>query len=282
VAVSAIDSGDRALLRRAKGYPYDIPESCYALAGGRTVPLVGVDLSCASGCQVLDDGTVHSLRAWAERQGIPGSDESTPELLLAYGSNASVDGLSRKLAECLESAVIPVARATLADFDVVYSAHISAYGSIPATLQHFPGSRTTVFVLAATSDQCGTLRATEPNYHFVELHNVDLRLDLGPTLRSVPAVISRHGALTLRGTQVGVAAVTTSDRQCPAMTQAEVLSAVRDLVAPERSVDEFILENVRQPDLARRRSAALKGMASPFAWRSWDVIDPEHPSRRWA
>lgn len=92
MALSA-DSGDRALLSRAKGYPYDIPESCYVLAGGRALSLVGVDLSCASGCQVLDDGTAHSLREWAERRGIPGSGESTSELL-AYGSNASIDGLS--------------------------------------------------------------------------------------------------------------------------------------------------------------------------------------------
>ena len=270
--VGDVDAGERTLLRRAKAYPYTTPGTCYALACGRTLPLVGVDLSSALRCEVVDDGTVHTLRAWAERRGIDAAGDDTPELLLAYGSNASIDGLSRKLADCLEASVVPVATATLTDFEVVYSAHIASYGSIPATLQHSPGARSTVSVLVTTPGQCGMLRATEPNYHFARLDEVELRLELGPTLSSVPAVISRHGALRLDGMEVGVATVRTGNRRFPALTQAHVMREVRDLVAPGVDVDRFILENIRNREVSRRRTAALRRTARPFAYRSWEVI----------
>lgn len=271
-----IRAGRASSLERAKTYPYNIPQSCYVLAGGRTLPLVGVDLSSALACEVLDEGTVHSLRAWARGQGMEMDSDDTPELLLAYGSNASVDGLSRKLADCLHASAIPVARATLADFDVVYSAHLSSYGAIPATLQHSPGARTTVFVLVTSPAQCRTLRATEPNYDFVTLDGVELRLVLGPTLPNVSAVISRHGALRLDGTEVGVAAVRTRNRRFPSLTQAQMMRAVRDLVAPGAHLDDFILENIQNADLARERTAALERTARPFAYRSWEIIEEEH------
>ena len=268
------DADAVSVLERAKAYPYDVPESCYVLAHGRILPLVGVDLSSALSCKVLDNGKVRTLRAVAWRDGTDTGGLDTPELLLAYGSNASIEGLSRKLADCLNASPIAVAKATLADFDVVYSAHISSYGAIPATLQYSPGARTTVFVLVTSPAQCRTLRATEPNYHFVRLDGIELRLELGRTLSSVSAVISRHGAVTLDGTEVGVAAVKTRSRRFPALMQDQVLRAVRDLVAPSVDVDDFILENLQNSEVARRRTAALRRTARQFAYRSWEVVDP--------
>lgn len=114
---------------------------------------------------------------------------------------------------------MPVARATLADFEVVYSAHFSSYGAIPATLQHSPGARTKLSLLLTTPTAGRLLRGTEPNYHFGELHAVEVRLELGPTLSTVSAVISRHGALTLDGAEVGLAAVDATSRRFPVRAQ---------------------------------------------------------------
>lgn len=271
---SRSDAGTVAALERAKAYPYDIPESCFALAGGGALRLVGVDLGSVLDCEVLDDGRVYSLRTWARRRGVDTEDLGAPELLLAYGSNASVAGLSRKLADGLHGCLIPVARATLADFEVVYSAHLSSYGAVPATLQHSPGARTNVSVLLTTPAERRLLRGTEPNYDFGALDAVELRLELGPTLSTVSAVISRHGALTLDGTEVGMAAVTSTNRQFPVRTQTQVLGAVRDLLAPGLDLGDFILGNVRDRELARRRTEELKATARPFAYRSWRVVDP--------
>lgn len=263
------------MLERAKAYPYDIPESCYALAGGGVLPLRGVDLTSVLDCKVVDDGRVRSLRAWADRRGVETEGLAAPELLLAYGSNASAACLSRKLADCLDDALIPVAKATLADFEVVYSAHLSSYGAVPATLQRSPGARTAVCVLVTMPAQCRLLRRTEPNYHFAQLEDVEVKLELGATLSSVSAVISRHGALTLEGAEVGVAAVDTFHRRFPARTQLQVLRAVRDRLAPGVSVDDFILENVHDRDLARCRTEELKRTARPFGYSRWRVVRAE-------
>jgi hypothetical protein len=264
-------AGSASLLERATTYPYDIPGSCYALACGGVLPLVGIDVRSALGCEVLEDGRVRTLREWATSRDMNVDGLDVPELLLAYGSNASVSGLSRKLADCLQTSLVPVAKATLSNFDVVYSAHLTSYGAVPATLQHSPGSVTTAYVLVTSPAQCGLLRRTEPNYHFAELTEVDMRLELGPRLSTISAVISRHGALTLNGTEVGLAAVETHNRRFPAASQHEVLGAVRDIVAPGADFDHFVLENVRNPELARRRSEELKRTARPFAYESWRV-----------
>ena len=269
------DAGTVDLLRRAKEYPYDIPESCYALACGDVLPLVRVDLGSALDCEVHDAGTVSKLRSWAEGRGIGIGRIDGPELLLAYGSNASVGTLSRKLADCLHASLVPVARAILADFEVVYSAHLSPYGAIPATLQYSPGACTTAYLLVVTPAQCRVLRQTEPNYYFAKLDAVELCLELGPTLSSVSAVISRHGAMMIDGTEVGVAAVPTLHRRFPPLTEAEVLEAVRDLVAPGVDLDDFILENVRDRRMALRRTEELKRTARQFAYRDWRIVDPE-------
>ena len=271
---SRADVGTLALLERATAYPYDLPESCYALTGGGVLRLVGVDLRSVLDCEVLDDGSVKSLRTWARRRGVDTEGLGAPELLLAYGSNASAAGLSRKLADGLHGCLMPVAGGTLADFEVVYSAHVSSYGAIPATLQHSPGARTKVSVLLTTPAERRLLRGTEPNYEFGELDAIELRLELGATLSNLSAVISRHGALTLDGTEVGLAAVETINRRFPVRTQTQVLSAVRDLVAPDVELGDFILGNVRNPELSRRRTEELKATARPFAYRSWRVVDP--------
>ena len=271
--VADVDAGTVSLLERAKTYPYDIPESCCALAGGGVLPLVGVDLTSVLDCEVLEDGRVESLRTWAQRRGVDTDGLGAPELLLAYGSNASVAGLSRKLANGIHGCLMPVAKATLRDFEVVYSAHFSSYGAVPATLQHSPGACTNVSVLLTTPKERRLLRGTEPNYHFGELDAVELRLELGPTLSTASAVISRHGALTLDGAEVGLAAVDTTNRRFPVRTQTQVLSAVRDLVAPGIELGDFIVGNVRNQELARRRTDELKGTARPFAYPSWRVVD---------
>ena len=50
--------------------------------------------------------------------------------LLRDGANAAPPMLARKLAT-LPHEPLPLLRAELADFDIVYSAHVSPYGAVP-------------------------------------------------------------------------------------------------------------------------------------------------------
>jgi hypothetical protein len=117
------DSGEAAaILRRALDYPYEAPGRSY--------------LYC--------DGEARELPADPDLSG------RTP--LLSYGANASPEALGRKLAP-LSGEALPVLRAALEGFDVVYSAHVSPYGAIPATLRKSPGTTAPVFVLHPTPVQ---------------------------------------------------------------------------------------------------------------------------------
>jgi hypothetical protein len=140
--------------------------------------------------------------------------------LLTYGANAAPEVLARKLA-ALPELPLPLIRAELDDFDVVYSAHISPYGAVPATLQRSPGTAVTVFVAYPTPEQLRLLSATEPNYELRRLTRIVCRLDIGETLAEVDAYLSRHGCLLAGETEIALAAIPARDRVFPPMDQAE-------------------------------------------------------------
>ena len=85
--------------------------------------------------------------------------------VLAYGANGSPEVLRRKLGEDAELAVVA---ATLHDFELVFSSHISAYGAIPSTIHPAPGAAIAAFVLLVDDDQLVRLVESEFNYSVVQ------------------------------------------------------------------------------------------------------------------
>jgi len=202
------------VLSRALGYPYEAPRRSFALVEGRAVDPGSADLG-----------------------------PSPREPLLAYASNASPVVLARKL-DGLGEALL-AERSRLSGFDVVYSAHISPYGAVPATLAPSPGTEVDVFVLRLTSAQRQALAATEPNY---ELSEAD----------GLPAYLSRNGCLRLDGSPIALRAIEARNRRLPELGQRQVLERVRDLLAPEVSLQRFVGDSAADPALARRRSEVLR------------------------
>jgi hypothetical protein len=220
------------ILARAAAYPYAAPLRSF----------------------VQRDGQAHGLP-------LGGADLDGRRPLLAYGANASPTILARKLAAHPHQE-LPMLRAELGGFDVVYSAHISPYGAVPSTLQHSPGTTVPVFVAYPTTEQEELLTATEPNYELHRLHDLDLRTELGP-LASLDAYISRHGCLTLDGSEVALAAIEAAGRQFPSLGEVEVLERVRRVLAPELDLERFVASSL-DPGLAAARTAVLHGAARPL------------------
>lgn len=214
------------VVERALGYPYGAPSGPFAQLGHRT----------------LDPEEVEIDR-----------EARTP--VLAYGSNAAPKVLSRKLA--LSDQPVLVVPARLRGFDVVYSAHISPYGAIPATLQRSAGTEVRVHVIYMTSAQIGVISATEPNYEPRLLEDVECNLDDGEELSEVSAYISRHGCLLVDGAEVALAAVRASGRTLAAIGEPEAMELVRSTLCPEDSLETFVLANVTDPALSQARTAQL-------------------------
>ncbi|HMI80186.1 MAG TPA: hypothetical protein VK480_00205, partial [Solirubrobacterales bacterium] len=165
-----------AILKRALAYPYATPERSYLFRDGRAEELP---------------------------EGGPDLAGRTP--LLSYGANAAPAALARKLAS-LPGVEMPVLRAELEGFDVVYSAHVSPYGAVPATLYESPGTTAPVFAIHPTAEQRALLAASEPNYELVEVDGI-------------AAYRSKHGCLVLDDSPVALAAVRSAGRTLPELDE---------------------------------------------------------------
>lgn len=192
------ESGEAAaILERALAYPYAAPDRSY----------------------LYRDGEAHDLPE-------DGPDLAGRTSLLSYGANSAPEALARKLAP-LPGVGLPVLRGELDGFDVVYSAHVSPYGAVPATLIESPGTTAPVSVLHPTIEQRGLLTASEPNYDLVEVNGI-------------AAYRSKHGYLQLDGSPVALAAVRSSGRTLPELDQPAILERVRARLDPDLSLEEFV------------------------------------------
>lgn len=238
-------------IAHAKAYPFAIPGHSYLLKEGRAEPLPA--------------GGRHR-------------DGRLP--VIACGSNRSPERLGRKYAEFAGDGTIPVERARLAHFDVVYSAHITRYGSVPATLAASPGTRVEVSVTWLSEDQLEVMHASEStgeNYDFMRLGAVQLALEgdggWGEVLEAAFVYGSRRGALSHRERPVAMAAATAERRRHPALHQEEVQALVHARLGEADNLDRFILGSIEDAALRARRIARLAEDAHAQDWPGAVVIE---------
>lgn len=172
----------------------------------------------------------------------PQPPADAPEIV-AFGANADPAVLAAKLGP---GASVRGRPARLADHDVVFSAHVSPYGAIPATLVSSPGTSVGVHLLSVAPVDLERLDATEPNY---------VREVVKP---GVEAYRSRHGVLLLDGAPVAMSAVPATGRRLPALTQEALQERLRTAMEPQTDPDAFVLAGARDPEVRARRTAWLR------------------------
>ncbi len=233
-------------IRHAKSYPFAIPDRAYVYRNGAVEPYRPAEV---------------------EREGrIP---------VLAAGSNQSPEQIARKYARLEGEIVIPAQRGYLWNFDSVYAAHITGYGSVPATFRRAPGTAVSVFVLWLNDAQLARMHETEGSYTFDRLDSIRLALDgTAETLTSAFAYSSRVGCLNVGGACVALAAIAARGRRFPARAQPEILGVLRDRQAPGQKLDDFIRDCLDDDGLRRARSHALGRDALPLAYRRQIVASP--------
>lgn len=269
------EDGERdRILARAKRYPYAAPETSYAITPAGRYELVGLGPETpgpglVSGARARHAGTGEEL-AFADLA----AEDLGPDSLrarvpvLAYGANRTAEALERKRARpgfpADESIV--VLRARLHGLDVVYSAHVSPYGSVGATLQRSPGTAVEVCVTLLTERQLAALGETETNYTLEELGGLVLELEGGGRLDRARSYVSRHGGLVLDGAQVALAAIPATGRRLEARTEPEILAAVARRLGHRGELDDFILAAVHDPQIAAARTRELRRDARRLDW----------------
>lgn len=222
-------------------YPWARPASSFLLDGAQTVPLEAAPATATEGRFAL----------------------------LAFGSNAAPETLTRKFAH-LDPAErrIAVEAGDLHDFDVAAAALPAAYGSFPATLIPSPGTAVRAAVLWVSPLQLTTLAWTEVSYLLGRLEPVRFEPDVPDAARPerLLAFVSRWGALAIDGSPAPLDALPARGRAAPAWTQEALLdhlaeaalgpgAAARELVAAIYADFPGTLERVG-PHLAQGPSAS--------------------------
>lgn len=248
----ALPESDDALLRLAKGYPYAAPGGSYFYRDGASTPLSGpLD-------PVLTAGRVP---------------------VVAHGSNRAPEQLHRKFGHLAGGASeIPVTRAWLAGHDVVYSAHMTRYGSISATLHEAPGTRVQIYITWLTEAQLPRMHETEiglGNYGYGRMGGLDLQIENGPRLSEAFAYLSVHGCLAdpeKAEAPLALSAVPAEARVHRAVDQEAALAVLHARHHPGNGLDAMILANIRNSEQRRRLIQALQHSAVPWSVPGFELI----------
>ena len=228
-----------AVLARARTYPYDFPRESATYDNGEVRPFDSREIK-----------------------------NRTP--VLAFGSNQSPTRLGQKYGH-LNDCVIPIERAVLHDFDVVFSAHLTSYGSVPAMLQSSPGAQIEVALTWLDDEQLAIMHETEireANYYYGAIDGVALSTETGAKHATVHAYFGTRGHLEHDdGGPIALSALACEGRRYPSMTTGDAIELVRRRHAPESDPDAFILTIIEDRNARRRISAALGERAVPFKGR---------------
>jgi hypothetical protein len=236
-------------MARAKAYPYPLLDTSYV---------------------VHPDG----FDAIADGEALPDLAGRTP--VLASGSNQSPVRLGTKFVDTADE-TLPVVRSRIQDFDSVYSAHFSSYGSVPSTIQHAPGTAATLFVTWLTPKQLKRMHETEAlgrNYDYVRLDGVSVTYADDGHLDSVFAYLSRRGCIVEDGAPIPLARVPAENRRWTAMEQEEIIDAMRRRLQPDTPLDAFIGQHIDDEDIRLARCAALEAEAQAFTYERVEHLLP--------
>lgn len=200
-------------VERAMTYPYAIPDSSYLFRNG----------------------------AWTAAD-IGVSETAGRVPVIACGSNRSPAQLARKYAD-FDEVTIPVQRVWLHDFDVVYAAHITGYGSVSANLLPSPGVRVELSITWLDDNLMDRMHATEGlgySYDYAELSGLRLETEGGPAPDRAFGYIHRGGALRVNGGPVGLQEIAAQGRPYPSWPQPQAIAEAQRRLKHDGSVASFI------------------------------------------
>lgn len=243
-------------------YPYPRQPSSYLYVNGVAYPYVNLNPGSLADSTVRADGITLTARQLLQRVGLGQSADEARTPVMAYGSNANVDALNRKflVPQFTGSAVIPVIRATLQNFDVAWSPEFVFNGAMPATIGGSPGTRVKVWISWLDAAELKRMNATEGvgtlySYGFL----AGARLDAsGPAVRRPWIYVGCFGAVRVGGRILAVRKIQARNRRFLPLDSAQALARVSPAIGWTGSVFDLLLDNVRSRQRRASRNKLLK------------------------
>jgi hypothetical protein len=247
-------------------YPYPREPGSYLFVNGAAYPYAGLSHQSLMDATVRAGGMALSARALLDRLGLGGQADQVRTPVIAYGSNANVDALTRKFVTSgfPGQAVIPVIKGTLRNFDVTWSPELAFNGAMPATVVPSPGTSVSIWVTWLDRAELEQMNATEgvgTEYSYGFLSGARLNLP-GPTVARPGIYVDCSGALRVHGRVLAVSGVPASQRRFRAVDSSGALSQAAAVLGWRGPVFDLLLDNVRSPALRASRSSSLKALGT--------------------
>ena len=233
---------------RALAYPYPRPPHSFRLTKGKIAPLTDA----------------------------PDLSGRTP--VIACGSNGAPEQLIRKFTSRVQNDIY-VTHALLAGFLCTYSAHLTAYGSIPATIAPFQGHQTDCHITWLDDEQLTVMHGSEAlgvNYRYSKLDHINLETEFHAPLTSAFAYISLHGSLCIEDAPVEISGINTqATSPVRRMTQAEIQKSTMAYLRTDYTLEDFVDGNINNTSLRKDRTSRLQTVARQFTFEHEYILQDE-------
>lgn len=165
--------------------------------------------------------------------------------IIGYGSNACPAQIAQKFNNKNEK--IPILRGRLKNYDIVYGAKSTNYGSIPATIIESKGTSVEVWIQLLTKKQLEHMTKTESNYYLVKI-NKKIEIENGEIISPAFAYIHKSGAFTIDKEPIALADIPAFKRIFLSLNQIQILKYIADNFASGniQEVIEFAINNNTQ------------------------------------
>ena len=198
-----------------------------------------------------------------ERAELNEAIKSNPHWILSYGSNSAKSQLIDKFKD--EDEKIYGIDATLEGYDVVFGAHVSRKGYVPATLASSSKTSVPCHILLLTDGQLGILNVSEGiKYKTYELEKVKGVIKLkhpfeDKAIGEVKTYFLKNNYLLSNGNPIALSVVQASGRIWPDKTEKELLSFLAK--RENLSCDAFV-EKLKKNESFRHRIKESLGSLS--------------------
>ena len=243
-------NGEINPIAQAKLYPYPAPETDFWMKDG--LPILYPD-------------------------GIAGDELVGRTAVLSVGSNRAPLQLRRKFGS---TATLPVTRCRVHHIDIVYASTLSFYCASPATACPSPGTIVDLNIAWLDDDQLLKMHETEAlgiAYDYIQFDDgVIDHLDRAHHAvfdQSVFGYQSRSPLLDLGQGPVAHKKIPSLLRQFTAMTEDDVLNALKDHVQGEGSLDDWIVTMRDNRDYRLSVMDHIADLATDCPEGAWQVLD---------